>query len=359
VTYAQRLAANLIKAVDSAACDHDPGDDLEWQDGLLHLRQFMRGLYADLGRRASLYDIPDAPETVAREARKRRTVRKPFEDVPTLLYTLGLLGDLRRSRGTWTLRVDANRLADRCDELRVANAEQVLDTFADLGLETTRRGGTLTIRGPLAAALKVFTDVARLYVTKRARKQKDERVPPGVFYAVDLRIMERSDRKVRLPRLTVADVVAYLTKRQAGELLTLSDHVEALGYRGRIRCADVIGAAFRASYVNRASGKTLFGFSLDHGVLSLRLSFGNTRRVLPFIERCNGRLRDEILRGHCARCGGSGCGKQVVVTVDGAEREICHFGIFTVREWDNGDLDEIKRLLDVGAELFEKEATDT
>ena len=367
MTYGQRLCANLAIALESASAEPESAEGLAakygeaaLRDGLLRLREFVRELYADMGQRPSAYGIPDAPETVAHDARKRREVRKPIEDAVTLLYSAGLLGQLRARGGSLDLEVAEGRLLARCDELGIAAAGRLLKAFAKLGLRTTRAAdGVLVARGRhcgrLPLALKLFAEACRLYVTKRRRKQKDERQPPNVFYRVDLRIMRRSGRKVRLPKLTVDDVAPYLGRRQARGLRELSDHVEGLGYRARIKCVDAIGPSFRSAYINPANHRTLFGFGFDHAGLSLRLSLGDTRRMLPHIEQCPRRLRDEILRGRCARCGGNGCGKQVTVSVNGEERDICHYGILGIREWRAKDIPAIKWLLAVGAGFFEKE----
>jgi len=357
-TYGQRLCTNLDKGLvpvpDEVAIAEELADAYgadALRDGLARLREFVAGLYADMARRPATYGIPDAPASVAADPRKRRRVRRPVEAVPTLLYNIGLLGRLRGKGNALRLHVDQAALASRCDELRIPNAPQALKAFATLGL--TIAAGQAT--GPLPLALKCFTDVSRLYVTKRSKKRKDERVPPGVFYRVDLRIMGWADRKVRLPSLTVADVAPYLTRRHAKELRELSDHVEALGYRARITCVESVGPTFRASYIGRRNNKTLFGFGLEHNELGLRLSFGDTRRILPAIEQCPTRLRNELLRGRCARCGGNGCGKAMAVVVDGEEREICCFGIFRLCTWTREEIPNLKRLLRIGAGLFENE----
>ena len=368
-TYAHRLSTNLITALDSAHGEVEVAEELKKRygepavrEGLLALRELMRELYADLGRRPVAYGIPEAPGTVAQDAGERRGVRRPCEAAPNLLHTLGALGRLRRRGKSYDLEVSCSRLESRCAELRIASAELLLQAFARLGLEAIRpsaRGrARLCLRSSrcshLPLALKLFGEVARLYVTKRSKKQKDDAVPPEVFYRADLRIMKRSDRKVRLPKRTVEDVVPYLAKGQAKVLQELSGQVESLGYQARIKCVDVIGAAWRSSYISPKNGKTLFGFGLDHGGLNLRLSCGDTRRILPYIEKCPTRLRNDLLRGQCARCGGKGCGKEVTVVVDGEEREICHYGIFTVWRPKRSDVRPLKWLLAVQAGMLER-----
>ena len=159
---------------------------------------------------------------------------------------------------------------------------------------------------------------------------------------------------MRLPKYTVEAVAPYLAKGQAKVLQGLSKHVESLGYRARIKCVDVIGGAWRSSYISPGNGKTLFGFGVDHGDLNVRLSCGDTRRILPYIEECPTQLRNDLLRGRCARCGDTGCGKEVTVVVDGEEREICHYGIFTIWRLSRGSLRPLKWLLGVQAGLFEE-----
>ena len=77
--------------------------------------------------------------------------------------------------------------------------------------------------------------------------------------------------------------------------------------------------------------------------------------MLPYIQKCPSRLRRELLSGGCARCGGKGCGKWVTVSVDGEEREVCHYGIFRAWHWSRRDLPAIKRLLETTASFFDEE----
>jgi hypothetical protein len=253
-----------------------------------------------------------------------------------------------------------DRLLSHCQDVGVTNVGDLLRAFGTLGLRVdwvVDGDGTSDGDPPnalrvsseesdhLMLALKLFVQRCRAYATA-------EKLPPEVFYRVDVRIMRQVQGKVRFPPYTVDDVVPYLAPGDAHVLREVSDHVLSLGYRLRIKRVDLIEGTWRARYVGTRTGKTLFGFGYDRRGLNLRITCDETERILPHIAQCPPRVQEAFYaQCQCSQCKEGGCGRSIWASweKDEDEIEMCYFAIFRVWEWDEQDVEAIKWLLGVQA----------
>lgn len=354
--YVRSLSRNVLLGLRSVEDALAPAPELcerygdaPLREGALGARSLLERLYEDMGARPSAYGIPEAPVSVAFDATKRRKVRAPFEAPLRLLYCLGLESELVKTRGGHDLVAHPDALASLCARFGLRDPWPAARALSEVGfpLEGVAEDGLVAARarscGRVPIGLKAFAEVCRLW----ERRGLKSRQLPHVFLFADLRVLRRADGRAALPKLTAEDVLPWVPAERVADLVALIEHVESLGYRAKVEGTNVLDGEWHARYTGRAHGKALFGFTACRGELSLRLSCGNTERILPYVEQCPPALRDELLAGGCAMCGGAGCGRQVAVTVGGQERLICCYGILRASRWSPGDLEHLKRLLTV------------
>jgi hypothetical protein len=360
--YVQRVAANGALGLRSTLREPELAPELVERygeeplcEGLRGLRDLMARLYSEMGAHPREFGIPLVPDEKVTDTPSRRKVRGPFEAPLKLLYVLGVTGTLRGSGRAPSLVASVAGASDALKRMGAKDLPAAARALAQVGFELDRRPADEGLGEELVAsadrlgyvpmALKAFVDVCRLWERGKLKAPQ----MPHAFLLADFRILRQTDSRARLPRLTLEDALPYVPANQVGDLLDLVQHMKSMGYRAEMGRANLLDGEFHGVYVDPKHGWRLFGFTACRGWLNLRLTLADAGRIMPHIDECPAPLRREILRQRCGKCGGTGCGKEVPVEVDGEKYDVCHFGLFGIGTWQTSDIPHLKRLLTIQA----------
>ena len=175
-----------------------------------------------------------------------------------------------------------------------------------------------------------------------------------LFSRVDARLLTAPGHKA--PPITVDDALRALDDASGDILRTLDGAVTGLGYRPTARCTSLARGAWRASYRHPRLGKTLFGYVVEEGVLTVRLLFDRTERILPFILSSPEAVRASFLDScACRDCGKCGVGPRSLY-LDGALRRLCSYGYHKHPNVAPDEVAALRMLLETQAQFLAADA---
>lgn len=333
--YVERLAHNgaLLMAMTEGevvlapelAAEHG---EVPLREGLEDLRGLLAALYADMGAEPAAWGIPRVPDSKVWEAASRRKARGPSEAPLKLLYALGLSGELRDG----ALVAGEAALATEAGGLGVRDMAATAGRLERVGLAVEVTGGEVVCRGGGTAlvGLAAFARVCRLW----EREGLKARRLPDVFAMADYRVLARADQRVTLPKPSRAELMCFAPAALRDDLEATARHAEGLGYRASVRTGNPLDGEWYIDFVGGKPRRGLMGVTLCRGRVDLRLICSDSAPLAPHIAACPPGLRDDLIEGSCAHCGGAGCGREVYLDVEGEQRPICRFGNLRVSRWD-------------------------
>jgi hypothetical protein len=171
--------------------------------------------------------------------------------------------------------------------------------------------------------------------------------PPVEFSRVDLRVLapHRGQRR-KNPMITAGEVARLLGPDEASLLVALDATVTALGFEPEIRSSGMRRGEWRGSYTHKRLKRTLFGFAVEDGELEFRLVLENTQRILPTLALCPQDFRERYYQAcQCTLCGACKGKDTVVKLLDGAERRLCGFSYFAIKDPQPSHLEPSRLLL--------------